>query len=216
MKGIIRKTASMLTMLAVCVMSASAFVVRLESFDQSKKIAVIKAVKSETGLGLSDSKKLVESAPVDLKKGLTEEEADKMVTAINEAGGKTFKQAEAGDTPSGSSSVPVTEKSVTWKVTLKSIDSSKKVQVIKVVRTATGLGLAESKNLVENTPQVIKTGLSLESAEKLVADLNAAGGNAEKASEKVRGSRGGSKYSGVFDSEGNEYTNSELQRRGRQ
>ena len=51
----------------------------------------------------------------------------------------------------------------------------KKIQVIKVVRAATGLGLKEAKDLVEAAPKDIKTGLSKEDAEKLKKELEEAG-----------------------------------------
>jgi len=51
-----------------------------------KKIAVIKAVRSATGLGLKEAKDLVESAPVDVKTALPKEEADALKAALEEAG----------------------------------------------------------------------------------------------------------------------------------
>lgn len=52
------------------------------------KIAVIKAVKEITGLGLKDAKDLVESAPKPVKEGVSKEEAEEMKKKIEEAGGK--------------------------------------------------------------------------------------------------------------------------------
>lgn len=54
-----------------------------------------------------------------------------------------------------------------------------KIGVIKVVRAATGLGLKEAKDLVESAPKPIKTGLSKQDAEKLKAELDAAGAKVE-------------------------------------
>ena len=54
-----------------------------------------------------------------------------------------------------------------------------KIPVIKIVRAATGLGLKEAKDLVENTPKAIKEGIPKEDAEKLVAEVKEAGGEAE-------------------------------------
>lgn len=51
----------------------------------------------------------------------------------------------------------------------------KKIGVIKVVRAATGLGLKEAKDLVEAFPSKVKEGIGKEDAEKLKADLEAAG-----------------------------------------
>ena len=55
----------------------------------------------------------------------------------------------------------------------------KKIQVIKVVRAATGLGLKEAKALVDEAPGPIKEGIEKEEADKLKADLEEAGGTVE-------------------------------------
>ncbi len=55
----------------------------------------------------------------------------------------------------------------------------KKIQVIKVVRAATGLGLKEAKELVDGAPKPIKTGVSKEDAEALRKELEEAGGAVE-------------------------------------
>jgi len=55
----------------------------------------------------------------------------------------------------------------------------KKIQVIKVVRAATGLGLKEAKALVDEAPKAIKEGVEREEADKLKADLEEAGAAVE-------------------------------------
>jgi large subunit ribosomal protein L7/L12 len=55
----------------------------------------------------------------------------------------------------------------------------KKIQVIKVVRAATGLGLKEAKALVDEAPKPVKEGLEREEAEKLKAEIEEAGGSVE-------------------------------------
>jgi large subunit ribosomal protein L7/L12 len=55
----------------------------------------------------------------------------------------------------------------------------KKIQVIKVVRAATGLGLKEAKALVDEAPKPIKEGLDADEAAKLKAELEEAGGSVE-------------------------------------
>lgn len=52
----------------------------------------------------------------------------------------------------------------------------KKLEVIKVIRTITGLGLKEAKDLVEGAPKSIKAGVSKEDADKIKAEITAAGG----------------------------------------
>ncbi len=55
----------------------------------------------------------------------------------------------------------------------------KKIQVIKAVRAATGLGLKEAKALVDAAPNAVKEGIEREEAEKLKAELEEAGGSVE-------------------------------------
>jgi large subunit ribosomal protein L7/L12 len=55
----------------------------------------------------------------------------------------------------------------------------KKIQVIKVVRSATGLGLKEAKALVDEAPKPVKEGIEREEADKLKAELDEAGGSVE-------------------------------------
>jgi len=55
----------------------------------------------------------------------------------------------------------------------------KKIQVIKVVRAATGLGLKEAKALVDEAPKPVKEGIDREEADKLKADLEEAGATVE-------------------------------------
>jgi large subunit ribosomal protein L7/L12 len=55
----------------------------------------------------------------------------------------------------------------------------KKIQVIKAVRAATGLGLKEAKALVDGAPKAVKEGLDREEAEKLKGELEEAGGEVE-------------------------------------
>jgi large subunit ribosomal protein L7/L12 len=66
----------------------------------------------------------------------------------------------------------------TFDVVLKAA-GDKKIQVIKVVRTATGLGLKEAKDLVDGAPKVVKAGLEKAEAEKLKKELEAEGATIE-------------------------------------
>ena len=63
------------------------FNVSLEAADPAKKIAVIKAVREVTGLGLKEAKDLVEGAPKVLKEGVSKEDAAKIKETIEAAGG---------------------------------------------------------------------------------------------------------------------------------
>lgn len=68
------------------------FAVSLDSFDAAKKIAVIKALKALTNLGLGEAKALVEGAPKVIKEGLSKADADKWIADIEAAGGKATKK----------------------------------------------------------------------------------------------------------------------------
>ena len=70
------------------------------------------------------------------------------------------------------------EEKTEFDVILKNPGASK-LGVIKVVRAATGLGLKDAKDLVDNCPKTLKEAISKEDAEKLVAELKEAGAEAE-------------------------------------
>ena len=78
----------------------------------------------------------------------------------------------------GGAAAPAEEAKSTFDVVLKA-GGDKKIQVIKVVRAATGLGLKEAKDLVEAAPKTVKESLSKEDAEKLKKELEEAGGKVE-------------------------------------
>jgi len=75
------------------------FEVVLEGFGD-QKIAVIKIVRSATGLGLKEAKELVESAPAVIKRGMLRPEADDLVAALASVGAKaSVRSTESDDTP---------------------------------------------------------------------------------------------------------------------
>ena len=79
----------------------------------------------------------------------------------------------------GAAAAPAAEEAKsTFDVVLKG-GGDKKIQVIKVVRAATGLGLKEAKDLVEAAPKTVKEGLSKEDAEKLKKELEDQGATVE-------------------------------------
>ncbi|MSR58822.1 MAG: 50S ribosomal protein L7/L12 [Planctomycetaceae bacterium] len=95
------------------------------------------------------------------------------VHGIKPAGGGVMMAAATG----GSAPV-VAEVQTEFDVILAAYGENK-IGVIKVVRAATGLGLKEAKDLVEAAPRPIKTGLSKADADKLKAELDAAGAKVE-------------------------------------
>ena len=64
-------------------------------------------------------------------------------------------------------------------VVLSEVAADKKIAVLKVVRNITGLGLKESKEIVDNTPKVLKEGATKEECETIKKDIEAAGGKIE-------------------------------------
>ena len=94
----------------------------------------------------------------------------KDVHGIEPASGGGVMMAAPGGGDGGEAAVEQTE----FDVVLESF-GDKKIAVIKVVRSATGLGLKEAKDAVEKAPGPIKEGVSKEDAEKLKAELEEAG-----------------------------------------
>ena len=78
----------------------------------------------------------------------------------------------------GGDAAPAAEEQTAFDVVLTAA-GEKKIQVIKVVRAATGLGLKEAKDLVDGAPQPIKSGVPRDEADKLKAELEEAGASVE-------------------------------------
>ncbi len=85
--------------------------------------------------------------------------------------------AVAGALPAAGAA-PVVEEKTEFTVVLKEA-GAQKINVIKVVRAATGLGLKEAKDLVDGAPKPIKESVSKEDAEKLKKELEEAGAKVE-------------------------------------
>jgi large subunit ribosomal protein L7/L12 len=113
---------------------------------------------------------------VDTIKTLTILEVADLVKALEEEFG--VSAAPVAVAAVGGAAAPVVEEKTEFDVILTSFGSSK-LGVIKVVREITGLGLKEAKALVEECPKPIKEGVSKEDAEKIKADLVAAGAEVE-------------------------------------
>lgn len=78
----------------------------------------------------------------------------------------------------GAAGAEAAEEKTAWKVMLKE-GGQQKIQVIKVLREATGIGLKEAKDLVDAAPKVVKEGLKKDEAEELKKKLEAAGATIE-------------------------------------
>ena len=85
--------------------------------------------------------------------------------------------AMAPGAAAGAAAAPAEEKDE-WAVVLKSA-GDKKIQVIKVVRAVTGLGLKEAKDLVDGAPNPVKEGATQEEADQIKAQLEEAGAGVE-------------------------------------
>ena len=78
----------------------------------------------------------------------------------------------------GAAAAPAVEEQTEFNVTLKEA-GAKKIQVIKVVRELTGLGLKEAKDLVDGAPQTVKAGVSKDEAAQIKAKLEEQGAAVE-------------------------------------
>jgi large subunit ribosomal protein L7/L12 len=95
------------------------------------------------------------------------------------AGGAVVMAAGGGG--GGAAAAPAAEEKTTFDVILKAVDPAKKIPTIKVVREATGLGLAEAKAFVDNPGKPVKQGVSKEEAEKLKKAFDEVGAKVELA-----------------------------------
>ena len=68
------------------------------------------------------------------------------------------------------------EEKTAFDVILDSVPADKKIAILKIVRNVTGLGLKESKDIVDNVPKLLKEGASKEEGETIKKDVEAAGG----------------------------------------
>ena len=117
------------------------------------------------------------TALVEEVKGLTVLELSELVHTLEEVFGVSAAAAAVA-APAAGGAAEAAEEKTEFDVILKDAGASK-LNVIKVVRAATGLGLKEAKDLVDNAPKTIKEAISKEDAEKLVAELKEAGATAE-------------------------------------
>lgn len=111
---------------------------------------------------------------IEAVKNMTVLELNDLVKAIEEEFGVTAAAPVAAAAAGGAAAEEQTE----FDVVLTSAGDSK-IKVIKAVREATGLGLKEAKELVDNTPKAIKEGVSKEEAEELKAKLEEVGAGVE-------------------------------------
>ena len=117
---------------------------------------------------------------IDELKGISVLELAERIKALEEEFGvsATAVAAAAPAAGGGAAEDGAGEESTTVDVVLTA-PGDKKIQVIKAVRAATGLGLKEAKALVDSAPKAVKEGLERDEADKLKAELEEAGGEVE-------------------------------------
>lgn len=122
---------------------------------------------------MADIKKFIEDI-----KSLTVVELNDLVKAIEEEFGVSAAAMAVAAPAAGGAAAPAEEEKSEFTVALKDVGANK-IAVIKVVRDITGLGLAESKALVDNAPSVIKENVAKDAANEMVAKFKEAGATAE-------------------------------------
>jgi large subunit ribosomal protein L7/L12 len=106
--------------------------------------------------------------------GLTLLQASKLVKHLEEHWGVSAAAPVAAAAPSGGGGAAAKEEKTSFDVTLEAA-GEKKIEVIKVVRAITGLGLKEAKDLVDGAPKQVKAGIPKDEADALKTQLEAAG-----------------------------------------
>ena len=122
---------------------------------------------------MADIAKLMEEI-----KGMTVIELSNFVKALEEEFGVSAAAAVAAGAAAGAAEAAPAEEKTEFDVILKEVGANK-IAVIKAVREATGLGLAESKAVVEGAPKAIKEGIAKDLAEQLAEKFKAAGATVE-------------------------------------
>ncbi|UVO50265.1 50S ribosomal protein L7/L12 [Sphingomonas sp. SUN019] len=119
------------------------------------------------------------NALVDSLSALTVLEAAELSKMLEEKWGVSAAAAVAAPAAGGGgAAAPAAEEQTEFDVILTG-DGGKKINVIKEVRAITALGLTEAKTLVESAPKAVKEGVNKEEAEKIKAQLEAAGATVE-------------------------------------
>ncbi len=114
---------------------------------------------------------------LELVKGLTILELADLVKALEEEFGVSAAPVAAAPVAGAAAAAPAEEKTE-FDVVLKAAGAAK-LNVIKVVREITGLGLKDAKDLVEGAPKTVKEGVAKDEADKIAEQLKAAGAEVE-------------------------------------
>lgn len=129
-------------------------------------------------------KKLTKDEIMEAIKGMSVLELSELVKDLEETFGVTaaapvtVAAPGAAAAPGAPAAAPAEEEKTAFDVVLAAA-GEKKIQVIKEVRAITGLGLKEAKDLVDGAPKPVKEGVNKEEAERIKAQLEAAGATVE-------------------------------------
>ena len=115
------------------------------------------------------------TAMIEEIKGLTVLELSELVHALEEEFGVSAA-AMAAPAAGAGAAAPAAEEKTEFDVVLVGFDAAQKIKVIKSVREITGLGLAEAKKAVEETPTTLKEAVSKEDGEEIKAKIEGVGG----------------------------------------
>jgi large subunit ribosomal protein L7/L12 len=118
------------------------------------------------------------SEVLEIVKGMTVLELSELVKALEEEFGVSAAPVAVAAGPAAAAEAPVEEEKDEFDVILTGA-GEKKIQVIKVVRELTGLGLKEAKDLVDGAPNPVKEKVSKEEADSVKAKLVEAGASVE-------------------------------------
>jgi large subunit ribosomal protein L7/L12 len=111
-------------------------------------------------------------------KTLTLLEAAELVTAIEETFGVDTSVAApimVASSGGATEAAEAPEEKTAFDVTLITVPAEKKIAILKIVRNLTGLGLKESKEIVDNVPKLLKEGVTKDESESIKKELEEAG-----------------------------------------
>ena len=119
------------------------------------------------------------TAIIEQLKSLTLLEASELVTEIEKVFGVDTSVSVASvamAAPAAAAPTEAAEEKTAFDITLTEVTADKKIAVLKIVRNVTGLGLKESKDIVDNVPKLLKEGATKDESESIKKEIEAAGG----------------------------------------
>ena len=127
---------------------------------------------------MATAKKITKEEVIGFIENMTVLELSELVKELEEKFGVSAAAPVAAASAAGTEAAAPAEEKTDFDVILTGF-GDQKIQVIKVARAVTGLGLKEAKDLVEGAPKAVKEGVSKDEAEEIKAKLEAVGGSVE-------------------------------------